>query len=386
LATDEDGRFEWKEAPGKGVQVDVSAIGFAATNTLSLASDVDHQIVLTPPTVVKGSVIDRDTGQPLPRFSLTLAAAWKSGDPLIWQRGGDLDRGAKEAAGSFEYTTSSPAHRYLIRVQAEGYLPEDSEPFPTDGSTHTLPFRLIKAEPIRGAVLNPDGSPAREGFVYVVPPHRDGWIDYLSLQNDDVPMEERSRTVHATIEGDGRFVLPPQKENFALLALTDAGHALLARRDVQGETTLRLHPWARISGTVSIGGKPAANLGLRSYDPDESTPVENDPRLVRQCYVKTDAEGRFELPRVMPGRLTLAEWVPNGVNRRIWPVIRGTVDVEAGRSYELKIGASGRLVIGRLTLPRTDDWMIRKAEVVPRNAKTDPPAKGFERRKVARIL
>ena len=39
------------------------------------------------------------------------------------------------------------------------------------------------------------------------------------------------------------------------------------------------------------------------------------------------------------------------------------------------IGASGRLVSGRLTLPRTDDWMIRKAEVVPRNAKTDRPAK-----------
>ena len=103
--------------------------------------------------------------------------------------------------------------------------------------------------------------------MYVVPPHRDGWIDYLSLQNDDVPKDERSRTVHATIERDGRFVLPPQKENFALLALTDAGHALVARRDVQGEATLRLQPWARISGTVTIGGKPAANLGLQSYDP-----------------------------------------------------------------------------------------------------------------------
>ena len=375
LTTDDDGRFEWKEAPGKGVQVEVSAIGFAATNTLSLASDVDHQIVLTPPTVVKGSVIDRDTGQPLSRFSLTLAAAWQPGDPFIWQRGGDVESVAKKAPGLFEYTTSSPAHRYLMCVQAEGYLPEDSDPFPTDGATHTLPFRLIKAEPIKGTVWNPDGSPAREGFVYLVPPHRDGWIDYLSLQNDDVPKDKRSRTVHATIEGDGRFVLPPQKENFALLALTDAGHALVARRDVQGEATLRLQPWARISGTVTIGGKPAANLGLQSYDPAESTLIESEPRLVRRCYVKTDADGRFELPRVMPGRLSLAEWVPNGVNRRIWPVIRGTVDVEAGRSYDLKIGASGRLVIGQLTLPRTDDWMIRKAEVVPRNTKTDRPAK-----------
>jgi peroxiredoxin/protocatechuate 3,4-dioxygenase beta subunit len=375
LSADDDGRFEWKEAPGKGVQVDVSAIGFASKNTLRLASDVDHQIVLTPPTVVKGSVIDRDTGQPLSRFSLTLAAAWKPGDPFIWQRGGDVERVARKAPGSFEYTTSSPAHRYLLRVQAEGYLPEDSDVFPTDGATHTLPFRLVKAEPIKGAVWNPDGSPARGGFVYVVPPHRDGWIDYLSLENEDVPKNRLPGTVYATIEGDGRFVLPPQKENFALLALTDVGHAIVARSDVHGEASLRLQPWARISGTVTIGGQPAANLGLQSYDAEQSALIENEPRLVRQWYVKTDSLGRFELPRVMPGRLMLAEWVSNRVNGRMWPVIRGTVDVEAGRSHDLKIGASGRLVSGRLTLPRTDDWMIRKAEIVPRNAKTERPAK-----------
>jgi thiol-disulfide isomerase/thioredoxin/protocatechuate 3,4-dioxygenase beta subunit len=375
LTTDDSGRFEWKEAPGKGVHVEVSALGFTGQNRLSLASDVDQEIVLTPPTVVEGSVIDRETGQPLPHFSLTMAAAWKAGNPLIWQRGAAMERDARKADGSFEYTISSPAHRYLIRVQAEGYLPEDSVPFPTDGSTHTLSYRLTKAEPIRGTVRNPDGSPAREGFVYVDPPHRDGWIDYLELQNDDVPKDRRSRTVSAKIGDDGRFVLPPQKETFALLALTDAGHAMVDRRDIHGEADLRLQPWSRISGTVMMGGEPAANLNLQSYDPEESPPVEDEPRLVRRCYVKTDAEGRFALPRVMPGRLTLAEWVPNGVNRRLWPVIRATVDVEAGRSYDLKIGSSGRLVGGRLTLPRTDDWMIRKAEIVSRATKADRPVK-----------
>ena len=374
LTTDADGRFEWKEAPGKGVVVDVSGGGFAAVNALSLASDVDHRIVLTPPTVVKGSVLDRDTGQPLPRFSLTLAAAWKPGDRLIWQRSGGLDKAAAKAPGSFDFTTSMPAHRYLVRVQAEGYLPEDSEPFPADGSAHTLPFRLTKAEPIRGSVRNPDGSPARGGFVHVVPPHRDGWIDHLSLQNDEVPKDQRSGTVHAAVDSEGRFVLPPQRGNVALLALSDAGHALVDRRDSQGTATLRLQPWARVSGTVTMGGKPAPNMSLQSIDPEESVPTENEPRLVRQYYVKTDADGRFELPRVMPGRLALVEWVPNGVNRRIWPVIRGTIDVEAGRSYDLKIGASGRLVSGRLTLPR-NDWMIRKAEIVPRNTRADRPAK-----------
>jgi peroxiredoxin len=107
--------------------------------------------------------------------------------------------------------------------------------------------------------------------------------------------------------------------------------------------------------------------------------VEEEPRLVRRCYVKTDAYGRFELPHVLLGRLTLAQWVPNGVNRRAWGVIRASLDVQSGQSYDLKIGTSGRLVRGRLVLPRADIWMIRKAEIVPRHAETErSPAIGVE--------
>jgi peroxiredoxin/protocatechuate 3,4-dioxygenase beta subunit len=373
LTADSDGRFEWKEAPGKGVRVDISGGKFAAASALHLASDADNRIVLIPPTAVKATVLDRETGRPISEFSIRLAAVWRPGESLIWQTSWDPDREARKAPGSFDYTTSHPAHRYLLRVQAEGYLPEDSEPFPADGSTHALAFRLVKAEPIRGTVRNPDGSPARGGFVYLVPPHRDGWIDYLSLQNEEVSEADRSGTPHAAIDGDGRFVLPAQKENVALLALTDAGHALVDRREVRGEANLQLRPWARISGTVTIGGKPAANLRLQSSDPEEAVPAEDEPRLVRRHIATTDARGRFELPRVMPGRLTLVEWVPNGVNRRIWGVIRAAVDVEAGRAYGLKIGESGRVVVGRLELPRSDDWMIRKADLVRKGSKAGRP-------------
>jgi len=374
LTTAEDGRFDWKEAPGNGVHASVSALGFASVDSLALASDVDHKIVLIPPTTVKGTVVDRETGRPLPRFSLMMAAAWKPADPFIWQSGRDLEEQAKKTSGAFEFTTSSPAHRYLLRVQADGYLSEDAEPFSTDGAIHTLAYRLTKAAPIRGTVRNPDGSPARDGFVYLVPSHRDGWIEYLDLSNDDVPDYQRSRTIHATVAADGRFSLPAQRDNFALLALTSAGSALVDRRELRGDDVLRLQPWARVTGTVRLDGKPAPNVDLQSYDPDESVPVEGQPRLVRRYHIKTDAGGRFELPRVMTGRLTLAQWVPNGVDRRIWPVTRASLDVQSGQSYDLKIGTSGRLVSGRLVLPRVDIWMIRKAEIVPRHAQTQRSA------------
>jgi peroxiredoxin/protocatechuate 3,4-dioxygenase beta subunit len=368
LTTDHDGRFDWNEAPGRGVHASVYADGYSGTENMSLAADVDQKIVLIPPTSVKGRVVDRDTGQPIPRFSLTLAAAWNLGDPFIWQNGRDLDRESSKSPGAFEFTTPRPAQRYLVRVQAEGYLPADSEPFTPDGTARALTFRLKKAEPIRGSVRDPDGSTAREGFVYIVPAHRDGWIEYLSLSNDDVADRDRSRTVHAKVAADGRFSLPAQPDNFALLALTEKGSALVPRDMLHGDDVLQLRPWAHVTGTVMFDGKPAANLELQSYDPEDSAPVVGRPRMERRWYVKTDADGRFELPRVLPGRLTLAQWMPNGVNRRIWPVIRASLDVRGGESYDLKIGTSGRLVTGRLVLPRADVWMIRTAEIVSRLA------------------
>ncbi len=360
---------QWTEAPGTGVHAEIYAAGFAGTENLSLASNRDHKVQLVPLTTVKATVVDRETGRPLDGFSLTLAAQWKPADPFIWQRGSGWEKRTKISPGAFESTIGSPAHRYLIRVQADDYFAEDSERFTSDGKLHSLTYRLTRGEPIHGTIRNPDGSAARDGFVHLVPAHEDGWIEYLTYP-DDTRDPDRPRSVRAKIGPDGTFSLPPQRENFSLLVLTEAGSLLVPRSQLHGNDVLRLEPWSRIIGTVTLDGKPAANLQIQSYDPEESAAVAGEPRLLRNYYTSTDAEGRFELPRVLPGRLTLVQWVPNGVNRRNWPVVRATIDVEGGRTYGLKIGTSGRLVTGRLVLPRTDVWMIRKAEIVPKGATT----------------
>jgi RNA polymerase sigma factor (sigma-70 family) len=79
LTTDAGGRFDWKEAPGTGAHVNISAAGFASKADEALASDVDHEIVLIRPTMVKATVIDRETGQPIPRFTLSHGAVWTPG-------------------------------------------------------------------------------------------------------------------------------------------------------------------------------------------------------------------------------------------------------------------------------------------------------------------
>ncbi len=374
LTTDADGRFAWADAPDSGITASVWADGFAAKDKLTLAPDVDHRIVLIPPTRIKGTVVDGLSGQPISHFSLTCGTVWNPGERLIWQSRDGIDKESKKAAGSFEYTIEQPTHQCVVRVSADGYLSEDSGRFSPDGNPRSFTFRLTRAEPIRGTVLNPDGSSAVDGFVYLVPAEEEDTIDYLDIQNGDVSSYERTRSIHAKIGADGRFSLPPQTGDFAIVALSDAGSAIVRRRDLRGDRLMRLRPWARVSGTVMLDGKPAANLGLSSFDPDEPRRIPGEPRIENRSYVETAADGRFELRRVMPGRLVLGRTVPNGVAKRIWLVAMATVDVESGKTYELKIGRSGRRITGRLQVPDSGVWMVRKAEIVAKSSGARRPA------------
>jgi len=371
LRADQDGRFAWNEAPRDEVRIDVSAPGYSGKNDLPVLPGKPHEIVLTPPATIKGTVLDSHTGQPVPRFSLLLGFVWKPGRRVIWQRGNSLDRDAKKTLGSFEHALyNGPADQYVIRVEAEGYLPEDSGPISPDGELHAFTFRLVRSEPIRGTIRNPDGSPMRAGFVYLVPAGRE-----LRLDNGDVIRGEQE--IRAKTAPDGRFALPPQKDAFLLVALGDAGFAIAQGRDLRGDDTRRLQPWARITGTVKIDGRPAADLTLHS-NPDGSPLVEGETRLENWIYVKTDAGGRFEMPRVMPGRHVIRQWVPNGLDRRIWPVDLATLDVASGRAYDLKIGEQGRQVTGRLAFPTAGGWMVRKASIEPRPSKGSSPSVGVQ--------
>ena len=151
LKTDQDGRFAWNEAPGDEVRISVSAEGYASKDDLPLLPGQPHDIVLTPPTTITGTVVDAGTGQPLPQFTLMLGTVWTSGGRLIWQSRDGINREARKTPGSFEYQLGQPAHQYNVRVSADGYLPEDSGRFSPDGTRHVLhvPPHPGRADPRR---------------------------------------------------------------------------------------------------------------------------------------------------------------------------------------------------------------------------------------------
>ena len=297
--------------------------------------------MLIAPTRIKGTVVDGRSGQPIPRFSLSYGTVRDRGRPLIWQSRDGIDKESKKAAGSFEYTIAQPTHqcvraRLRRRLSVRGLRPVLAR--------RQAPVVYVPPHP-RGADprhrVESDGSPAVDGFVYLVPAAGEDTLEFLDIQNGDVSSYERTRSIHAKIGADGRFSIPSQKGDFTIVALSGAGFVIVRRSDLRGDDMIHLRPWARVSGTVMLDGKPAANLGLSSFDPDDTPRILGEPRIENRSYVETDADGRFELSRVMPGRLVLGRTVPNGVANRIWIVAMATVDVESGKTYELKIGAAG---------------------------------------------
>jgi RNA polymerase sigma factor (sigma-70 family) len=381
VTTDTDGRFSWKDAPGDEVRADVYAKGYGRRHDVPVAPGAPNRIVMTVPTTIKGTVVDAETGRPIPRFSLAHGTVWNAGEGLIWQRNRRADEEATKAPGSFEWRFGEQVHRLIVRVVAEGYFPADSGLFAQGGSLREFTFRLTRAEPIRGTVFNPDGSPAREGSVYLIPAG-----DRITLRNGGVDERLERGMIQAGVSPGGRFSLPPERPGFLLLALADTGFAVVNQRDFPRDNALRLRPWARVTGTVKIGTRPATNLELLArHEGPDAPPNEGEPIVlghpggcdVVSYDITTDAEGRFQLPRVVPGHYNFLRIVPNGV-RRVFPVNMASLDVIAGQSYHLAIGGIGRPVTGRLVLPASVPWMVRRAAIEPRPATSKPRPYGVE--------
>ncbi len=314
---------------------------------------------------------DARTGHPIPQFSLKLGSMWKGRHLLKWSRVNHFDRNATRAPGTFEFDRSDePSYGELLRAEAEGYLPDDSPLVSAEGKLRTHTFRLVPSDPIRGTLRNPDGSPAADAFIYL-----EMGEGQLRLDNGDFFQGQHRLRVKA--DRVGRFSLPPQKDDYLLVAVGDGGYASVHRRDLPGDGAIPLHPWARIEGTFKVGGVPTADVELHSFDDDP--PDDGELRLQNYLLAKTDAAGRFVMPRVLPGRHVVRLRVPNNLDRRLWTVNLATVDVEGGGTARLRIGESGQMISGRLVIPSASAWMVRKASIEPASsAKKDQPSIGVQ--------
>ena len=140
-----------------------------------------------------------------------------------------------------------------------------------------------EGETICGLVQQPDGSPAREGSVYLI---RQG--EALRLVNGEVPellttsgARKLEPVLRSRISPEGRFSLPPEMGEFLLVAVGDTGFVSVRRGSFRGDQPLRLRAWARVTGSVKVDGLPVADITI-SADPGygrAASGVDDEPRL-----------------------------------------------------------------------------------------------------------
>ena len=182
-----------------------------------------------------------ETGQPVVEVLAHAGrSAWKPGHPSSGMRGMRFRRTEpRELPACSQPPCPRPAHRYLIQVQADGDLAEDSELFEPDGKAHALTYRLTRGEPIRGTICNPDGvNLGQTGLVQQCRTCSSRRLDRGPFLSPDRRPRQRpsSPPSHAKIEADGDFRFPHSADNFVLLALTDAGSLLVPRARLSWES------------------------------------------------------------------------------------------------------------------------------------------------------
>ena len=365
--TDPEGRFRWDDAPADAVMIDLGMLGFNAKRFWSATADAPEKTIpMRRPLHVRGRVTDADTGRPITAFTLVPGYTWEK-IPNVWW----LNDGAKVLTGlSYDVLLSTEAGLSVIRIEAEGYLPETSRGMKDDEEDAVVHFALHRGSGISGIVRLPDGSPLAGADVLLSTPARP-----LQLNNGrpQVRMSDQ-RTVKT--RADGRFNLAPNELPYTIVVVHDRGVAVLpVRTKPAGEHELAIVPWGRIEGVLRIGRKLAAGEKLSLAELRRQELV--DP-VFWGSYATSDAQGRFTFERVVPGEAAISRHIEY-TDRNIGsgggsPSV--TLQVAAGATVRLDLGGTGRAVVGKAVLPvelaGRKDWLYGFCYLVSKPASTGP--------------
>ena len=338
--TDADGLFEWQNAPADEIKYDVLAQGYMSSRDVVLkASDDVHVVTLNRPLVVEGSVTDSVTGKPIVDFKLIPGIHWESGQ-TTWDR----RNLRKSTGGAFVYEFDYPRHGHLLQIEASGYEQSQSRVMKLNEGRLKLDFRLKPTGSLIGRVLGPDGKPAKDVRVVIAQPKQMNEIVNGAFRD----WINRPSTV---TDAEGRFTMPDEKDKVALLFLGESGVATMAGTDFQSGQDVSLKGWARIEGTVKVGGTLAKKTKVWC---NQVSPAVNylTPGFEFSGKATTDSTGKFKLAQVPPDMKVVVSRVVRDENNLTTTSTDGVyLNTAAGETHRIALGGSGRPVIGRIQVP-----------------------------------
>jgi RNA polymerase sigma factor (sigma-70 family) len=200
---------------------------------------------------------------------------------------------------------------------------------------------------LRGRVQTPDGRPLAGAPIHVATP---GAMVRLYYLTNSVPTNARVLRTWTTSAADGTFAvgLPavPREGKAVVTVNDDAGYAAATADELSANSNVIVQPWGRIEGVLrvgkSLGTNQTVNIGIwGSGETYEWSLVSHS------MSVKTDANGRFDFPRVAPGDvwLTRTVIVRPGEGRQSG---HHYVKLAPGDHLEVTLGGTGCTLTGRV--------------------------------------
>jgi hypothetical protein len=313
-----------------------------------IADGKEHTVTLPRPIHVVGTVIDKETGEPIPTFRVVPTLDWLTGSPPFISR-----RGAFQAeAGRYEWETGRTDTGHYVRIEATGYQPAMSKMFRVgDSEQVTINFELEKGCNVEGMVRGIEGEPLEDTDVLMCTAMQGLYLSNGKLSRAD-------STLIAKTTAQGRFSFPPETDPFLLVVANDTGYAEVTKKEITNSGQIQLQPWARIEGKLLQGGEPVAGYRIRL------SPVRvgnsTGPHFFSRYQSTTNENGEFIFERVAPGPVSL--WPDLGPWEQSELTSAQTVPlvVKSGDTIDLSLGTGGKSLEGKIVLPegiqRTMNW------------------------------
>ena len=385
--TDSEGRLVWTNAPDETVHYQIISSAYLCQPPGSDFGPDDSPVTLTMRRAIPviGTVVDAETGEPIPEFRLYEGTHFKSNQPGTWDWWQQTSQTMRPVAGSWaeglvdaapgtpigqgrfvdKLLTLDRLIRY--RVQADGYLPQmsavlDAAALPDEPVR--IEFRLERNTGRQLTLLAPDGAPAAEARVLTKIKHGN---DRTMLRiSNGTPNEDPSAEINT--DENGRFMLPVHNDPFVCVIMHDSGYLELGDQELAEQEEFTLHPWAAIEGTIFAQGQPAPNVSISLHRQNDGHHPESSeaPEVYYSLSAVTDESGNYQFPRGVAGdwEFTVIHESPdadeqNNPQRRVaWSSSRFAVTLSAGETTRQDIGREGADVIGRVIVPEgvEIDW------------------------------
>jgi uncharacterized GH25 family protein len=336
--TDRNGAWELSDAPPSGCVV---AVRLPDGSWLDGGRDLgarEQELVLrqTPDLIVSGKVVDAQTKQPIEQFRVVPPGSM-GGSRWLWSD-------SFQARGGSYWLRHAGPSGFQVRIEADGYLPAESDPIKQHDGDVTADFALTKGEDIVGNVLTADGKPAAYAKVGLLTAG-----STFRIQNGDIRDSSAAARGVAADEA-GRLRFPRERADYWLVITHPSGYAELKCSPKSDPTHIQLTRWARLEGTYLVAGKPQPWASLLLSRPMGRLGVKV-PRIFWSFTEVTDADGRYVFDRLLPGQGTITRSInlfdENGTFG-MDSVGSMAVHLEPGKTTHFDLGRSGRPVVGQL--------------------------------------